>query len=146
MNRIAGFLLAAAIAYAADDPWAKVQALKSGSEIRVYKKTSSQPLIAKFDEANDERIVVVVKNEQVAIQKEDIERVDARVAGKSTNTVRKIIPETTVKSTDPDYTPRGGAGASVPGTTYSSGVNLNTGKGDFETVYRRTASAPKNQQ
>ena len=37
------------LAMAADDPWAKVKAIKSGSELRVYKKGAAQPLVVKMD-------------------------------------------------------------------------------------------------
>jgi hypothetical protein len=40
------------------------------------------PVMAQMDEANEERILVVVKNEQVSIPKEQIDRVDARPEGR----------------------------------------------------------------
>ena len=42
-----------------------------------------------MDEANDERLVVVIKNEEQAIPKDDIDRIDFRPARKS-----KIAKET----------------------------------------------------
>lgn len=141
MTRIASFLLGTAVVLAAaDDPWTKVQELKSGSDLRIYKKGASQPLTARFDEANEERIVIVVKNEQMSIPKEDIDRVDARAGAR---TPRKMIPDTKVKTNDPDYTPRPAAGAPVPSTSYSTGLSVSGGKPDFEIVYRRAAGAPK---
>ena len=67
-------VVAAAALAAAPDPWAAVVKLKSGTPIRVLKKGSMQPVIGKFDEADDERVVLVVKNEQVAIPKDQIDR------------------------------------------------------------------------
>ena len=64
----------------ADDPWAKVKDLKTGTELRVYKKGASQPLLVKMDELTDENLVVVNKNAQVAIAKDQIDRVDFRPA------------------------------------------------------------------
>jgi uncharacterized sporulation protein YeaH/YhbH (DUF444 family) len=128
-------LLAAFTLIAADDPWVAVQKLKSRSELRIYKKGSREPLIATFDEANNERILIVVKNEQMAIPKDDIDRVDARPPAKSD---RKVTKESSVKTTDPDYTPRPPGGAQVPGESYSTGLSVgSSGRPDFQTVYRR---------
>jgi cell division protein FtsN len=90
-----------------------------------------------MDEANDERLVVVIKNEQQAIQKDDIDRIDFRPATKS-----KIAKETRTSQTDSTQTssvgpqPRGSQpGPSTSTTTSISGAP----KPDFETIYRRTA-------
>ena len=80
MFRILLLLLAAASAMAADDPWVKVRDLKSGAELRVYKKGSPQPVLAKMDQLTDENLIVVVKTEQVAIAREQIDRIDYRPA------------------------------------------------------------------
>src|SRR5260370_25536791 len=80
MPRTLIFLLAVMITLAADDPWAKVRDLKSGGEVRIYKKGSMQPVLGKLDEARDESLVVVLKNEQVAIPKDQIDRIDYRAA------------------------------------------------------------------
>ena len=53
---LAGALLAAT-SFAADDGWSKVTALRSGTEIRVFRRDAKEPIAAKMDEANDERIV-----------------------------------------------------------------------------------------
>ena len=61
MRRFLFLLLTAAVAaICADDPWAAVVKLKSGTEIRVLKKGSMQPILGKFDEATDERLLLVV--------------------------------------------------------------------------------------
>jgi len=60
------FLIAMSVP-GAEDGWAKVRQLKSGAELRIFKKNAKQPLLAKMDEANDENLIVVLKNEQVAI-------------------------------------------------------------------------------
>src|ERR1700734_2058170 len=78
MTRIVTFLLAAAVLLGADTSWTRVKELKSRAELRVYKKGAREPINATYDDANDERLIVVVKNEQVAIPKEDIDRLDAR--------------------------------------------------------------------
>ncbi len=134
-------LLIAVAAFGADDPWAKVKDLKTGAEIRIYKRGSAQPLLGTFDELRDDDMVVVIKHEQTAIPKEQIERLDARPQ-KSESRVTK---ETKTKTEMPD------ARSNIPGprqgpakatTTTSTNVILSSSKPDFETVYRRTPGAP----
>jgi len=146
MSRIALLLITAALAAGtatgAEDPWVKVQALKSRAELRIYKKGAREPLMATLDEADGERIVIVVKNQQLAIPKEDIDRLDARMVVKEP---RKFVKETTSKVTEPDYTPHPPAGPAVPGeSTSTSFSHSSTSKPDFETVYRRPVAPPKN--
>ena len=79
MRRFLFLLLTAAVAATcADDPWAAVVKLKSGAEIRVLKRGSMQPVLGVFAEANGERLVWVVKNEQQALPKDQVDRLDAR--------------------------------------------------------------------
>ena len=128
----------AALIHAAGDPWAKVKEIKSGTEIRVYKKGSAQPLVVKMDEATDERLIFVNKNEQTSIAKEDIDRLDARPSGK-----RVVTKETRETQSDSNADPRSampGSTPNRPGPTGSSSTNYSFGgKPDFETVYRRPA-------
>lgn len=142
MLKLASFLLIAVMLPAADSAWQKVVDLKSGSELRIYKKASTQPLTATFDEANDERIVIVMKNEQLAVQKADIERIDARPP--AVKTKGRITTTTTSKTVDPDYTPHPQPGLNVPGTTSSTSISrTSTATTEaFETVYRRLPDAP----
>ncbi len=136
MRPLVLLLLGSLAAFAAEDPWTKVKDLKSGTELRIFKKGVSQPVMAKMDEATDESLKVVVKNEQVAIPKNQIDRIDSRpVSGKATT-------RSETKTTDPDTTPGPpGHGSRTPGT--SSSTSLSLGKPDFETVYRRPAGPPK---
>ena len=138
MFRIITALFVAALLLAADNPWAKVKELQSRSELRIYKKGVREPITAVFDEANDDRIIVIVKDKQMAIPKEDIDRIDARPGA-----ARKMSVEKTDKRTEPDYVPRPNAGPPVPGTSSSSNVSFG-GKPDFQTIYRRAEGAPKN--
>ena len=109
-----------------------MQELKSRSELRIYKKGAREPLMATLDEVNEDRILIVVKNEQMSIPKEDIDRLDARPSGKNTS---KMVKETTVKTTEPDYTPHPPGGVNVPGESYNTSVSRSGGsKPDFETV------------
>jgi hypothetical protein len=121
-------LLAGLVAFGADDPWAKVKALKTGAELRVYKKGSSQPISAEMDELTDDNLVVIIKKTQTAIPKDQIDRIDARPSN-----ARPVTKETTTKD---GVAPDGSQQSSVS-TGYSFG-----GKPNFETVYRRPP-APK---
>lgn len=138
--RLAFLLLTAAVAFAADDPWTKVKDLKSGTEIRVIKKGSVQPILGKFDEANDENLILVVKNEQTAIPRDAIDRLDFRPEKP------RVVKETTTKS-DADGPPKEppiGMNHQQVGPGYSSNTSYSIqGKGDFETLYRRPAPASK---
>jgi hypothetical protein len=122
---LAGLLAALAVT-AAEDPWKKVRELKSGTEIRVIRQGGKPPLVAKFADATEESLVVVVKNEQLEIPKREIDRVDARPGP------RRVTKET--KSTEemkPDGMSKG----------WSSGTSVTTPA--FETIYRRTAASPQ---
>jgi len=134
------FLLAAAAAFAAaEDSWTKVKELKSGTEIRVIKRGAAKPIEGKLDEARDDAVVIVVKNEQISVPKDEIDRFDYRPKPGS-----RITHTGTAKQTDPDPTPPVGMdhGAPVPGTNYSSGLSIGS-KPDYETLYRRAIGAPK---
>ncbi|MCU1235466.1 MAG: hypothetical protein JWP63_3433, partial [Candidatus Solibacter sp.] len=86
------FSLSIAVAlFGADDPWAKVKELKSGTELRVYKKGAGQPLNVKMGDLTDENLIVIDKKEQTAISRDVIERIDARPTGKSRVTTESKI-------------------------------------------------------
>lgn len=124
-------LLSTLAVFAADDEWAKVKALKTGTEIRVYKNGSSQPLTAQIGDLTDDNLIIVVKKEQSAIPRDQIYRIDARPAAK------RLTSQTTTKQTYPDASsapPSPSKGADVAGTTTNIGIGS---KPDFETVYRR---------
>jgi hypothetical protein len=121
-----------------DAQWTKVKELKSGTEIRVFKKGSSQPILAKAGDASDDKLIVVLKNQESAIDKKDIERIDARPpAGKRAKVESKAtMNEPTAQPVDgvrPENYPK-------PGSSYSSGVSVGS-KPDFETIYQRRAGA-----
>ena len=133
MKRILIAILMAGGCIGADDGWSKVVDIKTGTEIRVFRRDAKQPIVAKMDEANDERLVLVLKNEQTAIPKSEIDRLDARPAAAS-----RVKSESKVTTEVP------GAKADVPAPklsageprSVSSGVSIGS-KPDFETVYRR---------
>jgi hypothetical protein len=123
-------------AFGADNPWNKVKELKTGVELRIFKTGAKQPILAMMDEATDDRLVIVVKKEQMAIDKDQIDRVDYRPA-KS----RVTRTNETRTSLDPPGqvagpAPQGGGGGGGPTTSTSSGMSFGS-KPDFETIYRR---------
>ncbi len=124
----------------AEDTWVKVGELKTGVELRVYKKGSMQPVLAKMDEANNERLVVVVEDRQIAIPREQIDRIDYRPVKPG----GKFVKETRTETKDSSSArakpgPDGGTGPSTSSSTSFSSQS----KPDFETIYRRPPSPPK---
>ena len=119
----------------APNPWKPVTEIKSGTDLRIVRKGTAQPILAVMDEADDERIVVVIKNEQVAIPRADILRLDARP--KQTGSRVTKTTTNTVTHDPPDLKPQPGP-RGAPGPTMSSGTSYSMGsKPDFQTVYRR---------
>ena len=135
----------------AGDDWDKVKDLPSGSDLKIYQRGSIQPKLAKYADMTESSLVVLVKNEQVAIAKEGIDRVEARPPAKKGG--KKVIQETRVDdparpSTDVGpHGPTAGLQRDVPGPSgYSSSTSVVYGdKGEFSTVYRRAAGAPMHQ-
>ena len=130
-------VLAFASLLAATDPWAKVRDLKTGGEVRVYKTGVKQAVSGIFDEATEENLILVIKNEQKAIPKADIDRIDYRAKSGS-----KVTKETRTVTKEPDTAAPRLPGMPAPGASTSTGSSVSFGgKGDFETVYRRLPSA-----
>lgn len=124
-----------------DDQWIKVRELKTGTEIRVYRKGAAQPILAKAGDATDEKLIVVLKNVQTAIDKSDIERIDARPQGG-----KRAAVQTKASSNEPTSQPVDGVRPEnypKPGSSYSSSVSMGS-KPDFETIYQRRAGAKQN--
>lgn len=127
--------------YATEDSWEKVRDLKSGTELRIYKKGGKQPVLAKMDQATEESLIVVLKNEQVSIAKEDIERLDQRPAGGS-----RVTKQTTTKTNTPPNPSadrqRIGGRPATPSSASSTSFSIGS-KPDFETIYLRLPPAAK---
>jgi hypothetical protein len=140
VSRLATFILVAALLLGADSSWTRVKDLKGRSELRVYKKGAREPINATFEDANDDRIIVVVRNEEVAIPKADIDRIDARPM----KAPRKLTVDSTTKQTDPDPVPHPNPTAPVPGASSSSTISVGDSRPNFETIYRRPEGAAKN--
>ncbi len=134
MKRILFLILTTAAALCADDAWTKVKDLKSGTELRIYKHGAKQPILAKFDDLNDENLIVATKNEQVAIAKDQIDRIDYRPP----KTGARVTKETKTTSEVDTKTSSSTVPHDAPGlkTSSSSSVSLGS-KPDFETIYRR---------
>ncbi len=141
MSKIFLLVLAAITILAADNPWIKVRELKSGSDLRIYKRGASQPIMATMDEANDERLIAVVKNEQMAFAKADIDRIDARPETKGGRMIKTTTTSSTTELHDKVAAP-GPQGQMGPSSSTSTSFS-NRPKPDFETIYRRVA-APRN--
>jgi hypothetical protein len=87
MWKMAAVLLGCAFACAAEDSWAKVKELKTGSDLRVYKKGGLDPITAKSVDVTERKLVVLIKNVETAINKVDVDRVDYQPpAGKAVTT------------------------------------------------------------
>jgi hypothetical protein len=134
-------LVAALTLAAADDPWTKVQELKSGTDLRIQKRGVPQAIMAQMDEANEDRILVVIKSEQVSILKEQIDRLDARPKSGS-----RMVKETKTTTSGPGNPTaaeqRIGGGPPGPSGSTSTGLTFGS-KPDFETIYRRPIAPPK---
>jgi len=131
-------------AIGADDAWAKLRDVKSGAELRVYKIGVAQPLLVKMGELTDENLVILEKNKQTAIARDQIDKVEAR-AGAVKRTVNKET-KTTDNSNDPRNVipgPTQQLGVKGANTSTSSSTTFSTEKPAFEVVYRRATGAPK---
>ena len=118
------------------DPWEKVRNLKTGTELRIFKRGVTQPVIAESGDLTEKNLIVVVKNSQIAIAREQIDRIEARPTGRS-----RIRTESKTETLHPgDGEPPRAFGRSGPLTSTSSGVTFG-GKPPFETIYRRTPPA-----
>ncbi|MBC7924466.1 MAG: hypothetical protein H7039_02315 [Bryobacteraceae bacterium] len=129
-------VLAACLVLPAAESWDKVRELKSGQELRIWKREAKQPMFAKMDEASGESLVVVMKDQQLAVAKDDIDRVEARPAGKTPGIVR----ESKVSSAHPERLtgPAIGPARNVAGQTVNSSSSVSLGsKPGFELIYRR---------
>ncbi len=147
MRSIAPLLLATiSLAFAQDtpkpatireDPWAKVQALKSGAELRIIRKDSRQPVLAVFEDLNDDALIIATKTGELGIPKDRIERIDARPTGGP----RVTKENRTSTNTDTSLGPPTQRSSPVPTSTSSSSSVSFGGKPDFQTIYRATSAS-----
>ncbi|HEY1219541.1 MAG: hypothetical protein ABSE42_05635 [Bryobacteraceae bacterium] len=134
MRGIAIVLLAAVTAFAADDPWTKVRDLKSGTELRIFKRGGLHPILAKMEEANPDSLIIVLKNEELAIPRDQIDRIDfrpLRTGGRVTKETHETVEPADAKTAAESPN-------NVPGETVSAGTSYAIApQPDFETIYRR---------
>ena len=121
-------MLSAAAVFAADDPWQNVKDLKSGTDLRVFRRGSNQPLLVHMGELTDDNLVVIDKKAERAIPREEIDRIDSRPPKPTW-----VKEEKTSNTVNPD-----GSNSSGYSSGYSKGSRV-----DFETIYSRPVPPPK---
>jgi len=117
---VCGLWLCCALVWGADE-WQKVKDLKTGSDLRIYKKGAVKRIEAKSGSVTESSVVVVMKNEEVAIQKADIVRVDFRPPA-----TKPTKSETRTKGVDASGNP-----------TDSLSGGLSWGRDGWQTVFKR---------
>ena len=128
------FLIAAVAAASGDeDPWMRVRKLESGSDVRVYKSGKKKPVEGKFERASEESVVLLLKDAQVSIPKEQVERVDWRPVREGSG----VAMETTrnVGTKEESITGRS-KGSTLPARSTATGIKIRPWVG-YEPVYRR---------
>ncbi len=123
--------------YAAPNPWDKVKDLKSGQELRIMKRGSAQAILAKFAGLTEESLVVIVKDQQTAMPKDQIDRIDARPVQQGSRVTRQTTAHTTTYPDKIDGSTTNVLGQRA-GSSVNSGGGLTVGgKPDSELIYRR---------
>ena len=134
MWQLTAFLALASVSFAADDGWAKVKALASGTELRIVKAGARAPILAKFDEATEESLVIATKTEQLSIPKDQIEKSEFRPK----QTASRVVRETTTGNTPINKEATRPSATRTPGPPGSSSSNVSIGgKPDFQVVWAR---------
>ena len=126
-------LLLCLLAFFADDPWARVRDLKSGTELRIHPHNMAAPIKAQFGDTTDSSLIILIKNKQSATPKDEIDKIDYRPP--------QILNITKTKNVDSAVIPRTPYESRVPKTESSGGISF--GKPDFKTLYERAPSAKK---
>lgn len=120
-----------------DAGWKKVLEIRSGTELRIFRvKQPTQAVLAKMDEGDMERLLVVIGNEQKSILRDEIDRIDFRPP----QTEPRMKVESQTKATPPNTRNQspGRLGSNDPRGSTQSGSSVSFGgKPGFETVYRR---------
>jgi len=135
--RIAAIWLTAVTVVGAEDPWTKVRELKSGTELRIFRKGAKLPVLASMDELKEDSLVVVGKNEQTGIPKDEIDRIDYRPSqsgGRLKRETKTIVEAPSTRATRPQD-------SATPSGSSSTSVTIGS-KPDFETIYRRGPAVP----
>ena len=140
MVRTLLFLFAAVAAASGDeDPWMKVRKVESGSEVRIYKTGKKKPVEGKFERASGESVVVLLKDAQVSIPKEQVERVDWRPVRSGSGVAMETARN--VGSKEDSITGRS-KNSKLPPQSTATGIKIRPWVG-YETIYRRAEAPPK---
>ncbi len=123
-------------AFAADDGWAKVKALASGTELRIGKIGSRTPILAKIDQATDESLIIATKTEQLSIPKDQIAKVEYRPPQTASRIVKETKTDNTPLATDAARPSPGPTRTPGPSGSSSSSVSIG-GKPDFQVLWIR---------
>lgn len=128
-------LLALGVACAGDE-WARLKAVKSGTELKVKKVGTAQVLEAKMDELTETSLLVATQKEQLSIARDEIEWVQARQEGRKGPAV---VSESKKEMERPEQ-----AAAPLPGRrtspqeTQSISNNVVFNRPGFEVVYKKS--------
>ncbi len=134
---VLGLFLLIGIQGFAQGTWEVVRELPAGTELKIHRQGVAKPLQASLEEATTDALRVVVKNEQISIDREAVLRVEARLKSRRTATRKETITSADGKGPVP--------GSEIPGPmrpgrgpsgSSETKVTLGT-KGKFETVYAR---------
>jgi hypothetical protein len=98
---IPAVLFAAAFAAEPEDDWKKVMALSRGTEVRLTGPGIKSTLEGKVDQVNDEAIVLMLRNEQRSVLKEEIATLDFR----NVTATRKLTKDSKVSTDDTSANP-----------------------------------------
>jgi hypothetical protein len=94
MLKLTAVLLLASFSSLAADPWDKLKNLKTGSDLKIYKTAGGEPITAKSADVTETKVVVIIKNEETAIRKSEIARIDYQPpAGKHTKSKDYTVTE-----------------------------------------------------
>ena len=124
--------------FAADtaDPWKKVRDVKTGTELRIFRSGAPKSIMAQFAELTDDNMVVIIKDEEVAIPRDKILRIDSRPQKGYVSTQTKVSGANESYSRSQPNPPGRG-----PSSSTSTGIAIGE-KADFETIYRRPPPPP----
>jgi hypothetical protein len=135
MRYVTLFLLALTFGFSAGDPWSNVRDLKSGVELRIFKRDSRRPIVATLERATEHLLFIATKDRQTSIPKDEIDRIDQRPAQSGNRFEKESKVATKMSDGTEGAAGRPGSHAGVS-TSSSTGVRFGT-KPEFETVYRR---------
>ena len=109
---------------AQDDPWARMRALVSGVDLRIT-TDQAKPALFKLEAVREDAVIVIRKNEMIALPRAGIIKIELRMPGALKRT--QAHAQTRVPNT-PD---------GRPNKTTSAGITVHSRDGDYLIIYRR---------